>query len=486
MAITFSGLATGLDTDSIVKELMALERAPLDRIEAKKTSETDRLQAYKQFNDRLVTLKNAVDEMALTSQVKSTSVSLSSEDAFTATSKSSALGSYAISVAQLAQVQKNVSVSSYASTSEAVFGTGTLTINGKVITVDSSNNNLADLAADINDVADETGVSVTIINDGSTGSPYHMIFTGKDANTSFTIASDLVDSESAPIAFDTTEAQAAQQAVLFVDGIKVVSNTNTVSSAISGLTLNLNEESAQSYAGTPEVGVDPWDWADPPVYKNTMVTIQADTDSLKEKVTNFVSAYNSAMEWILSGYDEFGSSTETTSSSSEDDSTEELLGSTLRGDSTINKVKRSLQSVLTDVIKTSGGFSILSEIGISTQLDGTLKQDNTTLDSALEDNFDDVVLLLSGDNDTPGVMKNFKSLLLDLTSTAGGMYVTQKAAYDIKSDRFENQIDQMELRMQKREAALRAQFSAMEQLVSSLNAQGSFLTQQFDVLSNLK
>lgn len=486
MAITFSGLATGLDSDSIVKQLMALERAPIDRIEATKTSETERLQAYKQFNDRLVTLKNAVDEMALTSQVKSTSVSLSSEDAFTATSNSSAIGSYNISVAQLAQVQKNVSDSSYASTSAAVFGTGTLTINGKVIAVDSSNNNLTDLAADINDRSDETGVSVTIVNDGSTGSPYHMIFTGKDANTPFTITSNLVESDLTPIAFTTTVAQTAQQAVLFIDGIEVVSNTNTVSNTISGLTLNLNEVSAQSSAGTPEAGVDPWDWVVPPVYKATTVKVQADTDSLKEKVTNFVSAYNSAIEWILSGYDEFGSSAETASSSSEDDSTDELLGSKLRGDATINKVKRSLQSVLTDVIKTSGGYSILSEIGISTQLDGTLKQNNTTLDSALKNNFDDVVLLLSGDNDTPGVMKNFKSLMLDLTNSADGMYITQKDAYDTKIDRFDDKIDQMELRMQKREAALRAQFNSMEQLVSSLNAQGSFLTQQFDVLSNLK
>lgn len=482
MPITFSGLATGLDTDSIVKEIMALERAPIDRIESKKTNEATRLSAYKQFNEKLVSLKSAIDDMALTSQVRTTSVRLSSEEAFTASSDSSQIGSYEISVAQLAQVQKSVS-DSYSSTSEAIFGTGTITINGTDLTVDSSNNNLADLAAAINEISEETGVSATIINDGTTGSPYHLVFTGKDANTSFTITSDLEAADTTPIDFNTTVGQTAQQAVLFIDGIKVVSDSNTVSNTISGLTLNLNEVSSQSYAGTAEADVDPWEWTDPPVYNTTSVTVQADTDTLKEKITNFVTAYNGAMEWILSGYDEFGSTT-TEAASSEDDQEEELLGSVLRGDSTINSIKRDLQSVLTDMVDNDGIFNILSEIGISTQLNGTLRQDNSELDDALENNFEDVVSLLSGDNDTPGVMKNLKSLMLEITSSAGGMYADKKDAYDITIDRFDYQLDQMELRMEKREAALRAQFTAMEELINSLNAQGDFLTQQFSQFNN--
>lgn len=482
MPITFSGLATGLDTDSIVTEIMALERAPIDRIESKKTGEAERLSAYKQFNEKLVSLKSAIDDMSLTSQVRTTSVRLSSDDAFSATSNSAQIGSYEISVAQLAQVQKNVS-DSYSSTSESIFGSGTITINGTDLTVDSSNNSLSDLAAAINEISEETGVSATIINDGTTGSPYHLVFTGKDANTSFTITSDLEAADTTPIDFNTTVGQTAQQAVLFIDGIKVVSDSNTVSNTISGLTLNLNEVSSQSYSGIAEVDVDPWDWEFPPVYNTTNVTVAADTDSLKEKITNFVTAYNGAMEWILSGYEEFGTSSASAATSSEDES-EELLGSVLRGDSTINNVKRSLQSVLTDMVDTDSTFAILSEIGVSTQLNGTLKQNNTTLDEALENNFEDVVSLLSGDNDTPGVMKNLKTMMLEITSSAGGMYAQKKDAYDQSIDRFDYQLDQMELRMDKREAALRAQFSAMEALVSSLNAQGDFLTQQFNLANN--
>jgi flagellar hook-associated protein 2 len=58
----------------------------------------------------------------------------------------------------------------------------------------------------------------------------------------------------------------------------------------------------------------------------------------------------------------------------------------------------------------------------------------------------------------------------------------QKDAYDRSVERFDSQIDLMELRMTKREQVLKAQFTAMEQLVSSLNAQGDFLTQQMSSL----
>jgi flagellar hook-associated protein 2 len=210
--------------------------------------------------------------------------------------------------------------------------------------------------------------------------------------------------------------------------------------------------------------------------------IKADTDALKEKVTSFVTAYNEIMDWILSGYEEFGGASEVPDQKEGSDE-EILLGSVLRGDSTINSMKRQLQGVLTGSVKNSGDFHILSEIGITTNLNGTLKQDNSKLDEALENNYDDMVYLLSGDDETAGVMKGFNSLLLNLTSSTQGMYAGKKTAYDSSVKRFDTQIEQMELRMTKREQNLRRQFTAMEALVSSLNAQGDFLTQQMDALN---
>lgn len=481
MAITFSGLATGLDTNSIVKDIMALERAPLDRVEAKKTQATERLKAFGQFKEKLDALKTAVSEMTLTSQVRSTKISQSSEETFSATTTSGAVGSYNISVAQLSQVQKTIT-DGFSSNTESVLGTGTITVKGKVINVNETNNSLAGIVQSINEQSDTTGVKASIINDGSGTDPYHLVFAGLDASTSFTISSNLVNDLAQPIDLGETDVQLAQKAVAIIDGITVISNTNTISTAISGVTINLNAVDTTNSSGTPEVGVDPWDWADPPAYNSTRVDVESDTGGLKEKITTFVTAYNDAINWILSGYEEFGGSSEVPEVAK--DSTEEsVLGSVLRGDATINNMKRQLQNVLTGSIKNSGGFQIMSEIGITTNLNGTLQQNNTKLDAALENNFDDMVYLLAGDDETDGVMKQFNTLLLKMTSGTNGMYATQKNSYERSVDRFDSQIDQMELRLAKREQMLKAQFSVMEQLVSNLNAQGDFLSQQMNAFN---
>lgn len=485
MSITFSGLATGLDTNSIVSDLMAVERAPLDRIEAKKTSETQKLEAYAQFNTKLADLKTIIGGMSLTSQVRSTSVSLSSEDAFTAETTSGAIGSYNISVAQLSQLQKTVT-DGFSSKTDAILGTGTISVNGTEISVTADNNSLVGLVSAINEQSDTTGVQATIINDGTKDSPYHIVFTGKDSSTSFEVTTSLVGGE--PVVLDTI--QEAQQAVVFIDGIKVVSDTNVISDAISGVTLNLNSVSKTSYAGNAtaeelNAGTPSWEWADPSVYSTDRMDIKADTGTLKEKITGFVTAYNDIIDWINSGYEEFGGTSEVPTSDETDttDTTDPVLGSVLRGNATINNAKRQLQGILSTSVNNDGQFEILSEIGITTDRNGKLLQNNTKLDTALKDNFDNVVSLLAGDDKAAGVMKNFNSLLLNLTSSSDGIYAQQKTSYTSKVKSFDTKIDQMELRMTKREASMRAQFTAMEQLVSMLNAQGDFLTQQMNALT---
>jgi flagellar hook-associated protein 2 len=483
MSITFSGLATGLDTDKIITQLMDLERAPITRLETKKTNSADKLAAYAQFKTTLDDLKTSISDMNLTSQVRSNTVSLSDTAPFTATSANAGSGSYNVAVKQLAQVQKTIigaSALKNGSTSQtdALLGTGTFTLTkgttNTVITVDSSNNSLLGLAAKINEQTGTTGIKASIINDG-TGTPYHLALSGTDSSTTFSVTSSLLAADgTTPVAFGTsatqTASQTAQQAEAYIDGVKVVSNSNTISGAISGVTLNLNSVSES----TPT--------ADPlnPLYTTSLLEIKSDTGALKEKLTSFVSSYNKTIEWILSGYEEFGGK-----APDDDPDTEDLLGSVLRGDSSINAVKRGLQNALSSVINTSGSMKLMSELGITTQLNGTLAQNNTKMDDALANNFEGVVKLLAGEDSTDGVMKKLNSYMLTVTSGTIGLYASKKASYDLNAKRIDTQILNMEPRMVKKEAMLRAQYTAMEGLVSGLNAQGSFLTQQMDLLSNM-
>ena len=463
--INFGGLATGMPTEDLVTSLMAVERRPLDRLEAEKTSETDRLKAYSQFNDKLDALRTAVGSLNITSEVRTTSVRLSSEEFITGASSSANTGSYDIGVKQLAQVQKDVTAG-FSSSTESILGTGSLTISSQVIAVDSSNNSLEGLMESINAVSEQTGVTASLINDGNDTNNYHLVFTGKDASTAFSVTPVLLNGA---VDFTTSPVRTAQQAIAYVDGIEVVSNSNTLSGVIAGVTVNLNKENTMISEG---------------VYETSTLNVEPDTESLKEKISTFVSGYNSIMEWISSGYDEINATTETGTTEKET-SEEESLSSYLRGDATVNSIKRNLQSILSDSVGNSGTFQILSEIGISTQVDGSLLLNNSKLDSALESKFEDVVKLLAGEDSVDGAMKKFNSYLLDATSASDGMYAEKRDRYESSVRRLDDQIIQKEAMMDKIELRIWSQFNAMELLVSNLNATSDYLTQQMDMLANL-
>lgn len=484
--VTFGGLATGLSTDDIVTKLMAVNRLPIDKMTKDKDLETTKLKAYSQLNTRLQALQEAADAMNITSEVRTTKAELSSEANFTATASNTSTGSYTIGVAQLAQVQKNVSATGYDSSSTTTFKTGSLTLSdgtGKALatlTIDSTNNTLAGIKAAINAQTGTTGVTATII--GNANSKYHLVLTGKDASTSFSLTDNLTSGTGESLS--TTKTQSAQQAVVIIDGVAVTSNSNTVTDAISGVTLNLstvNTSSGGSSTGTEDI-TKPWTWAKPPTYASTTMNITGDASALKEKITTFVSSYNSIMSWINEGYKtktsaDTTSTSKTTSSTSTSTSTEDVLSDYLRGDSTVSSIKRNLQSILTGSINTTGSAHALTDLGISTNKDGTLTVNSSKLDTALKGDVNGLVSLLAGEGTTDGVMKKFNTYLTQQTGAASGMYATKKSLYTKKAAKLDDQIATKETLMTKIEATMRARFNAMELMVSNLNSQSTFLTQ---------
>ncbi|MBW1776924.1 MAG: flagellar hook-associated protein 2, partial [Deltaproteobacteria bacterium] len=112
-SITFTGLASGLDTDTIVSGLMGVEREPLTRLEMDKEYHELRLATYHEFHEKLAALDTVVEGLYLTSQIRQSRVTLSGEAVVSASVTSAPEGSYTVTVEQLAQVQKSVSHSDY-------------------------------------------------------------------------------------------------------------------------------------------------------------------------------------------------------------------------------------------------------------------------------------------------------------------------------------------------------------------------------------
>lgn len=448
MSITFNGLSSGIDTDSIVKELMAIERQPLSQLEGDKEWMNSRLQAFTAFDARLNAFSARIQQLDSSEDIRAKSATLSSEDHVSASTTSEAnAGRYAIEVVDLAQVEKSVS-QGYADQTASSFGTGTLsiTVGSQTpvdITIDDTNNSLEGIKEAINEAG--AGVTATVINDG-TDTPYRLVLTGEDTADGFTVdASGLSGGTSANPSF--TETQAAQQAHIRVDNIDIYSDSNTVSGAIEGVTLDL----IQAEAGT-----------------STNLEVDVDKNAVKGLIEGFVSGYNDVVSFV-----------------SNQSQIEDSSGGILSGDAGLNVVKRRLQNFLTTMVDNSGNFSALTELGLETQRDGTLTLDSAKLDEAVANDLNSVEKLLAGEDGSQGIAVQFQDYLESITDSRDGFLAARKTGIENSVSRIDSDIERMQDRLDKREETLRAQFAAMEQLMSQLDSQRDFLSQQMDSIAKI-
>jgi len=441
MSITFGGLATGLDTEAIITELMKIERFPIDRLEKDQAYYKNRLEAFSQLDGKLSSFLEKAEAIDTRLELNSPSIKSSSEDYLSATANSRAqLGSYQLTVIDLAQQQKDVS-QGYVDKTSSSFGTGNidLTVAGvaTAINIDTENNSLEGIASAINDA--DLGVSAAIINDGTT-EPYRLVLTGDSVANSFSLDTTGLSggSEVAPALSNT---QVAQQAHILLDGIDVYSNSNSVDSAVPGLSIELLK--ADSLA-------------------STTLNVSTDNAATTEKIKEFVDAYNEVITFIA-------------------DQKEAGWGN----DSAFRSIKTRLQSLLVTPQAGGGAYSSLAQLGFETQRDGTIVMDSSALSTALTDDYDSVLELFSGTDGVEGISNKFATYLETMTDSVNGLYAGRKESTDSNLRRIDQRILNMEARLEQKEKTLRAQFSAMEDLVSGLSAQGSYLTQQLASMPSL-
>ncbi len=449
MTVSFGGLATGLDTNGIIDAIMGVERQPLARMESDKTWLNNRLSAFSELDSKLKSFQDSITDLGNPDVLQKRSVDLSSSDYFTASVSSEALAGtrYQVEVVSIAQVQKSVSDSGFTDKTSNTFGTGTLSLTvgdtTSSIEITSENNSLEGIMQAINDA--DLGVTAAIINDG-TASPYRLMLTGENVATSFSLDSSGLSGGSDSLG-TFTETQTATQAQVRIDGVDIYSESNTISEAIPGVTLDLIDVSAGE---TVSVGVT------------------LDKAAIQANVEEFAKGYNEVIQFIT------GQST---------------MGDTdpgvLAGDAGINSIKRHLQNMLTEPYANSGVFSTLSELGFETQKDGTVVVNDEKLSDAIDQNLDSVVSLLAGDDGESGLAKNFQDYLDSMTDSADGMLAGRRKSINDNIKQIDEQIERTEARLAKREETLRAQYNAMEQLVSQWSSTGDYLMQQLNSISNL-
>lgn len=451
MGITASGLGSGLDINSLVSQLVSSESRPLTLLKTQEKTVNAKISAYGQLTSALSTLQNSLKGLSATGLA--TCTASSSATGMTASAGPGAVpGNYAVVVSQLAQSHKLISPGQASAT--ATLGAGTLSMavaGGAPVVLSPATNSLNDIRDAIN--AAGLAVTASIVSDGSatgqrlvvsgkdTGAAHAITLAGTGALTAFSydpaapVNFGYDGSGNAPATMSQT--QAAQDAQLTIDGVKVTSATNTVSGAIGGVTLKLTQAA------------------------NTPVTITVDRDSTASKtaVNGFVKAWND-LKSLVGTQTAWNDTTKT--------------GAVLHGDSSPASAISQLRSMMSKAVAGAGSFSVLSDLGITFQKDGTLAVSDAKLQSAIDNHPSDLIAMFAG---TDGIVARAGSLLTNMLGD-GGLVNARTTGLNASLRDLGRRETSEQARLDAIESRYRAQFTRLDAALSRMQNTSTYLSQQ--------
>ena len=297
------------------------------------------------------------------------------------------------------------------------------------------------------------GISAQLVNTGNAAAPYRIVITGNTgASNSFTLSSKKADgTEVANVNFGT-RLQIAENATLTVDGVAISSSTNKVTDAIAGTTLELF---------TTTSGAANLDFT-------------RDTTTVKANLKALVTAYNDANSML-------GVVTDPKS-------TVETYGATLVGNSMVSSVRTQMRNMVTTSSNTpSGNMTALRDIGITLNRTGELEIDQVKMDAALQNNYDQVVTMLTANKENQSALSTLNGgvsneAVKKLTSLldASSPLTTQSTNLTTKISKYKAELDKLELRMTEMLARYKKQFAAMESMVGETKTLQTSLKSSFE------
>ncbi|WP_300455294.1 flagellar filament capping protein FliD [Accumulibacter sp.] len=467
MAISSPGLGSNLDVNSIVSQLMALEKRPLTELAKKEAGLQAKISALGSLQGAISALQTAAGNLVPASGTTATqkfsvfkSAVSDATIASASTSSSAVAGTYSLEVTQLAK-QHSIATSTTATPFSGTDGTlptgGTLTLSLDTVPAGTSPTKTTDITladgATPEQVRDainnaSAGVSAVVIN-GVAGK--QLVLTGDTAGSNqfirlSGIAGLAYNPNDAPAPTDAfVQSQAAQGSSFKLNGIAVTAATNTVTTALDGVTLTLLKG--------PEA---------PATSLSTTLTISKDNSSLTSGLNALVKALN-----------EFNT---TANSLGSYNPTTKVAGA-LNGDSTLRTAQSSVRNSLGEIPSALSGATLqrLSDVGVSLQKDGKWTVDSSKLTKAISENFSGVANLVAA------YSAKLKSAADGLVGT-DGLIAARSAGLNTSIKSLDKQSDVISSRLTQIEARYRRQFTALDTLVSGMTTTSNFLTQQ---LANL-
>ena len=360
MALSSPGIGSNLDVNSIVTQLMSLERRPLAGLASREASFQARLTAFSSLKGAVASFQSTMAGLRDPGRFESFRVQTANPAVLGAVAaKNAVAGNYTINVSALAVPQVLQAQGVASQTAAGSIGVVTLRVGeGPLhsIAVNAGNNTLSGLRDAINAAQDD--VEATIVNDGS-ATPYRLLLSAVRGGTANEIAVSHALSEGIlRNALDgISVAQPAANASVSVNGVAITGATNQLVDAIPGLTLNLGTTGS------------------------TTVSVSRDTAQAQSAVQGFVKAYNdlSATVATLTAYNAATG-----------------RGGLLVGDSTAIGVQSQLRAAAgAPPAGVTGELGRLSQIGVEFDRNGRLTLDAARLNAAIAQRPDDIASLFA-------------------------------------------------------------------------------------------
>ena len=455
---TSSGATGGsvINVSSLVSQLVAATEAPQQTQIANQTSAvTANISALGTLQSALSTFQQSLSSLSTPSAFNSETANSSDATAFTATANANAVsGNYGVTIANLAGAQQLLSAP-FTGGSSATVGTGTLSLSlagaSFSVAIDSTDHTLSGIAAAINGASGNPGISATVIQ-GTDGAHLLLSSTQTGATNTFTVTETDGGNALAALTYGTgntanyTQQAAAQDASFSVAGVAYTSPSNTVSDALSGVTLDLLAPTATG--------------------SNAALTVANDTSTVASNIQGFVTAYNT-LQTALSGLGSYNSSSGT--------------AGPLLGNPVLTGIESQIQRVLYNFVGSSA-YNSLASIGITTNSDGSLALNSATLQTALSSNFSAVSQLFSGSNGVAAQLNG--QITADLG--AGGSIPSYGQTLTSQENALTTQSNTLNTQMAALTASLTQQYATLNTLLSSLQSTSSYLTQAFASLPTVQ
>lgn len=468
------GTGSGIDTQSLAQNLVDAERVPMEEAINTKISKSEaRISGYSAIAYSAGQLKDAFSAINDLSDFNSLTVRNTNTAAFeVTTSATAALGDYQIDVKSLARPQRSAS-DGFADTTTAISATDfnlKLSINGAAATdiaVTAANSSPGGIVDAINKAA--LGVTAQLINTGDGSStPYKILLTGTSgASKSFTLTSDDGSGNTVTgLNFNTdSPLQSATDAIVVVNGLTIKRSSNVISDAVKGMTLNLFSKTTNPLDTTTTTPAT--------------VNLTRDTSALKEKFKTLVTTYNDAQSML--------------NVLSNKDSTVETYGGALFGDSTVRSVKSLFRDVMIGQSNTAGtNASYLWQLGITLTKEGPMEFDETKFDAALNDNFDNVVKMVTGNTQGLSAFSTQASGIageaikkLNKLTTTDGLITKQTESTNTQIAKYKIDLETLSDRMTKLLARYQKDFAVMDSMVGQTTGLRNSLKASFDGMANI-